>query len=81
MKGTTERVRESEREREAILQMPGPFECLAFFGPLNWHLDWTHAGQKVRPVATGNKFDGLCSKDGISLQGGGVAGGGGEVMG
>ncbi len=46
------REREREREREAILQMPGPFEPLACSGPLNWHLDWTHAGQKVRPVAT-----------------------------
>lgn len=53
-------------EREAILQMPGPFGSPARSGPLNWHLDWTHAGQKVRPVTTGNKFDGLCSKDGIS---------------
>lgn len=54
-------------EREAILQMPGPFECLAFSGPLNWHLDWTHAGQKVRPVAPVNTFDG--AKTYISMGG------------
>lgn len=29
---------------EAILQMPGPFGCLAFSGPLNWHFDWVDAG-------------------------------------
>lgn len=47
---------------EAILQMPGPFGCLAFSGPLNWHFDWVDAGQKVIPVATGNTSDRLGRK-------------------
>lgn len=66
---TEKKSMKATTEREAILQMPGPFECLACSGPLNWHMDWTHAGQKLRPVATGNRFDGLGSKDGISLLG------------
>lgn len=43
--------------------MPGPFRVFACSGPLNWHLDWTHAGRKVTPVAAGNQFDGLWSKE------------------
>lgn len=42
--------------------MPGPFGCLAFSGPLNWHFDWVDAGQKVIPVATGNTSDRLGRK-------------------